>query len=96
MHEHIGKCAKMQRNKESQTRWHRASNASRSSHGVEEGMHRANQHHGDTFSQMVTSKQAIRGADMTKQPSGPKGQQAQTYGVNKAWQEPRSSQTTWI
>ena len=47
MYEHIGKCAKMQRNKESQTGWHKASKASISSHEVEKGMHQANQHHGD-------------------------------------------------
>ena len=49
MHEHIGKHAKIQRNKESQTGWHKESKASISSHGVEKGMRRANQHHGDVY-----------------------------------------------
>ena len=81
----------MQRNKESQTRWHKASKAM-SSPRVEEGMHRANQHHGDVFSQMVTSKQATRGMDATKQVGGPKDQ-AQSHKGNKAMEKPRSSQT---
>ena len=93
MHEHIGKRAKMQRNRESQIGWHKASKASISSNEVEKGMPQANLHHGDMFSQMTTSKQAIEGMDATKQASGPKDKQAQTHGGHKAWQEPRSSQT---
>ena len=71
--------------------WHKTSKASISSHRVEKGMHQANQHHGDVFLEMVTSKQATRGADATTQASGPKDQQAQTHGGSKTWQEPRSS-----
>ena len=93
MYEHIGKCAKMQRNKESQTGWHKASKASISSHEVEKGMHQANPHHRDVFSQMVATKQTTGGMDATKQTNGPKGQQAQTHRGHKTWQESRSSQT---
>ena len=39
MHEHIGKHEKMQRNKESQMGWYKASKASISLHGGEKGMH---------------------------------------------------------
>ena len=51
---------------------HKVSKASILSYGVEKGMDRVNQHHGDVFSQMVTFKQATRGADATKQAGGPK------------------------
>ena len=60
--------------------------------GWKKGMHHANQHHEDVFSQMVTSKQAIRGTVTTKQVGGPKDQ-AQTHEGNKAMEKPRSSQT---
>ena len=39
MHEHIGKHARMQRNKESQMGWYKTSKASISSHKAEKGMH---------------------------------------------------------
>jgi len=45
------------------------------------------------YPQTVASKQTTGGTNATKRASGPKGQQAQTYGGHKAWQEPRSSQT---
>ena len=93
MYEHIGKCAKMQRNRESQMGWHKTSKASISSHGAEKGMHQANPHHGDKFSQITTSKQATGGMGAPKQASGPEDQQVQTHEGHKAWQEPRSSQT---
>ena len=72
---------------------HKVSKASILSHGVKKGMDRVNQHHKDVFSQMVTFKQATRGADATKQAGGPKDQLTQTHGGNKAWRDPRSSQT---
>ena len=56
-------------------------------------MHQGNQNHGDVFSQMVTSKQVTREMDATKQAGGPKDQLTQTHGGNKAWRDPRSSQT---
>ena len=72
---------------------HKVSKASMLSHGVEKGMDRVNQHHKDVFSQMVTFKQATRGVDATKQAGGPKDQLTQTHRGNKAWRDPRSSQT---
>ena len=65
MHEHVGKRANMQKNKESQTGAKKQARASIISHGTEKGMHQANQHHGDVFSQVVTPKQATRGMAAT-------------------------------
>ena len=58
-------------------------------------MFQAHQQHGDV-SQVVTSKQAIRGTDATAQASGPKDQQAQVHGVHKAWQSLDLDRQTWI
>ena len=55
-------------------------------------MHQANPHHGDVFSRMATSKQAVGGTNATKQASGPEDQQAQAHGGYKAYKEPRSSE----
>ena len=63
----------MQRCKETKrAKQHKASKASISSHRAEKGMHQANQHRRDVFSQMVTPKQATRGMDATTKASGPK------------------------
>ena len=59
-------------------------------------MHQENRHHGDVFSQVVTSKQATRGTDATTQASGPKNQQAQAHKGQKAWQSLDLDRQTWI
>ena len=51
------------------------------------GMHQANQHHRDVFSQMVTSEQATRGTDATIQ--------AQAHGEHQAWQNLNLGRQTW-
>ena len=72
MHEHVDKCAKMQRNKESQT-------GAQSTQGKQniitqngEGYALSTPTSQRCVSQMVTSKEAIRGMDATTQASGPK------------------------
>ena len=62
----------MQRSKESQTGG--TKQARQDSTERRKGMHQANQHHGDVFSQVVTPKQAINETDATTQASGPKDQ----------------------
>jgi len=72
MHEHVGKRAKMQRNKESQT-------GAQSTQGKQNIIARNGEGHALStptsqryVSQMVTSKEAIRGMDANTQASGPK------------------------
>ena len=58
-------------------------------------MLQANRHHGDAFSQAVTSKEDTRGMDATTQASSPKDQQAQAYRVHKAWQNLGLERKIW-
>ena len=48
------------------------------------------------ISQVVTSKQALEGTDVTTQASGPKYQQAQAYRRHKACQSLDLDRQTWI
>ena len=65
MHEHVGKHAKMQRSKESQTNGTKQARQAERHTKQRKGMHKENQHHKDVFSQVVTPKQAINRTDTT-------------------------------
>ena len=67
MYEHVSKRAKMKKKHKKPNWWHKASiNCSK----WRKGMYQENQHHGDVFSQVVTSKQAIGRMDATTQANG--------------------------
>ena len=97
MHEHIGKRAKMQRSKESQTGGiKQARQASITTHGAEKGYTSNKLISRRCISQAVTSKQATRRTNATTQASGPKDRQVQAHGVHKVWQSLDLDRQTWI
>ena len=87
MHEHVGKRAKMQRCKEAKkTKWVAQSEQGKYNIIVRD----VKKYVSSTptsqrcVSQAIISKQATRGTDATTQASGPKDQQAQAHGGQKA------------
>ena len=80
---HLGKHAKMQRSKESQTggtKQDKHINITQSGERCESSTPTPQK----CISQMVTSKQALRRTYVTTQASGPKDQQTQNHGGHKA------------